>query len=129
MAGTRSGKCRMSGGTAVRSTTGKRRLRRRHDAPELLLASLGSCAAFYAAMYLKKHKLSTEGTRVQVSAEKAKAPARMENFRITVEVEAGFNDDHKRGIEEAVHHCLIHNTLLNPPKIRLNVQSVALAKS
>jgi len=97
--------------------------------PELLLASLGSCAAFYAAMYLKKHKLSTEGTRVQVSAEKAKAPARMENFRITVEVEAGFNDDHKRGIEEAVHHCLIHNTLLNPPKIRLNVQSVALAKS
>ena len=33
--------------------------------PELLLASLGSCVGFYAAMYLKKHKLSTEGTRVQ----------------------------------------------------------------
>src|SRR5215472_8999279 len=65
--------------------------------PELLLASLGSCAAFYAAMYLKKHKLSTEGTRVHVSAEKAKAPARMEDFRITVEVPAEFSDDHKRG--------------------------------
>ena len=35
-------------------------------------------------MYLKKHKLSTESTRVHVSAEKAKAPARMEDFRITV---------------------------------------------
>jgi uncharacterized OsmC-like protein len=97
--------------------------------PELLLASLGSCAGFYAAMYLKKHKLSTEGTRVHVSAEKAKAPARMEDFRITVEVPAEFNDNHKRGIEEAVHHCLIHNTLQNPPKISLEVQSVALAKS
>jgi uncharacterized OsmC-like protein len=95
--------------------------------PELLLASLGSCVGFYAAMYLKKHKLSTEGTRVHVSAEKAKAPARMEDFRITVEVPAGFSDDQKKGIEEAAHHCLIHNTLLNPPKISLEVQSVAVA--
>jgi putative redox protein len=31
--------------------------------PELLLASLGSCAAFYASQYLRKHKLATEGTR------------------------------------------------------------------
>ena len=97
--------------------------------PELLLASLGSCAGFYAAMYLKKHKLSTEGTSVRVTAEKAKAPPRLEDFRIAVEVPTEFSDDHKRGIEEAVHQCLIHTTLLHPPKISLEVQSVALAKS
>jgi putative redox protein len=34
--------------------------------PELLLASLGSCAAFYAAQYLRKFKLATEGTRVRI---------------------------------------------------------------
>lgn len=97
--------------------------------PELLLASLGSCAGFYAVMYLKKHKLSTEGIRVHVSADKAKAPARMEDFRITVEVPAEFTEEHKNGIEDAVHHCLIHNTLLNPPKITLEVKSVALTRS
>ena len=97
--------------------------------PELLLASLGSCAGFYAAMYLKKHKLLTEGTSVRVTAEKAKAPPRLEDFRIRVEVPTEFSDDHKRGIEEAVHQCLIHTTLLNPPKISLEVQSVAWAKS
>ena len=97
--------------------------------PELLLASLGSCAGFYAVMYLKKHKLSTQGTRVHVSAEKAKAPARMEDFRITVDVPAAFTDEQKKGIEDAVHHCLIHNTLLNPPKISLEVKSVSLAAS
>jgi uncharacterized OsmC-like protein len=97
--------------------------------PELLLASLGSCAGFYTAVYLKKHKLATEGTRVHATAEKAKAPARLEDFRITVQVPAEFSDDHKRGIEEAVHQCLIHNTLLNPPKIGLEVRRVALAKS
>jgi uncharacterized OsmC-like protein len=31
--------------------------------PELLLASLGSCAGFYAADYLKRQKLAVEGTK------------------------------------------------------------------
>jgi len=33
--------------------------------PELMLASLGSCAGFYAVDYLKRNKLSLEGTRVR----------------------------------------------------------------
>lgn len=55
--------------------------------PELLLASLGSCAGFYAAQYLRKHRLATSGTRVRVTADKMKDPARVENFRIEVEVD------------------------------------------
>ena len=50
--------------------------------PELLLAALGSCAGFYAAQYLRKHKLASEGTRVRVSAEKLKNPARMDNLAL-----------------------------------------------
>ena len=42
--------------------------------PQFLLASLGACVGFYAAIYLEEHTLSFEGTRVHVSAEKAKAP-------------------------------------------------------
>jgi putative redox protein len=94
--------------------------------PELLLASLGSCAGFYAAQYLKKHKLATEGTRVRVTAEKLKNPARMDNFIIEVEVPIDFDEQHKKGIEDAVHHCLIHNTLLNPPQIALQIKAAAV---
>jgi uncharacterized OsmC-like protein len=92
--------------------------------PELLLASLGSCAGFYAAQYLKKRRLAPEGTIVRVSAEKAKDPARMENFRIALEVPGELCDQDRKGIEDSVHHCLIHNTLLHPPKISLEVTSV-----
>ncbi len=49
--------------------------------PEFLLASLGSCAAYYAVEYLKARKMAPEGTRVHVSAEKVKNPARLDNFR------------------------------------------------
>jgi putative redox protein len=97
--------------------------------PELLLASLGSCAGFYAAQYLKKHKLATEGTRVRVTAEKEKDPARMDNFQIALEIPAVLGEEHKEGIEAAVHHCLIHNTLLHEPKISLEVKCMALANN
>lgn len=97
--------------------------------PELLLASLGSCAGFYAAMYLRKHKLAEQGTRVRVSAEKLKDPARMDNFRIELDVPAELSQKHRDGLEQAVHHCLIHNTLLHPPTITLDIKSPALAQS
>jgi uncharacterized OsmC-like protein len=92
--------------------------------PELLLASLGSCAGFYAAQYLRKNKLATEGTIVRVSAEKAKDPARMDNFRIEVAVPGELTDKDRQGVQESIHHCLIHNTLLHPPTILLDVHAL-----
>lgn len=94
--------------------------------PELFLASLGSCAAFYAAAYLRKHKLAERGTKVCVTAEKHKDPARLDDFRIFVEVPQVLDPKHIDGIEQAIHHCLIHNTLLHPPSIAIEIHSPAL---
>src|SRR3954453_23790513 len=64
--------------------------------PELLLASLGSCAAFYAAQYLRKFKLSTEGTRVRVTADTMKEPVpRIDNFQIEIETPVELSDQHR----------------------------------
>lgn len=96
--------------------------------PELLLASLGSCAAFYAAQYLRKYKLATEGTRVRITADKVKDPAaRIDNFRIEVETPIELTEEQRAGVERSVHHCLIHNTLLQPPKITIDIKQPAVA--
>lgn len=98
--------------------------------PELLLASLGSCAGYYAAQYLRKHKLAIEGTRVRVTCEKAKDPVpHMENFKIEVEAPVDLSLEHRKGVYDAVEHCLVKNTLLHPPQISLNVECVVPAKS
>jgi putative redox protein len=52
--------------------------------PELMLASLGSCAAFYAVQYLKSRKLAEGGVEVSVTAEKLMQPTRLGNFRVQV---------------------------------------------
>lgn len=89
--------------------------------PELLLASLGSCVGFYAAQYLRKHKLATEGTRVRITADKVKDPARIDNFQIEVEVPSELSEQHRSGVENAAHQCLIHNTLSHPPKSMIKI--------
>jgi uncharacterized OsmC-like protein len=90
--------------------------------PELLLAALGSCAAFYAVAYLKKKGLAAPGTRVSITADKVPNPARMDNFQIALSVPIDLSDEHRAGLVQAVHHCLIHNTLLHPPTIALTIQ-------
>jgi len=96
--------------------------------PELFLAGLASCAGFYAAQYLRKFKLATEGTHVRVSADKVKDPvARIDNIRIDIETPLDLPDQHRAGVERAVHHCLIHNTLLHPPKIAIEIKDHAVS--
>ena len=90
--------------------------------PELCLASLGACAGYYAAEYLHHHKLAEEGTRVDVSAGKAKNPARLDDFHIAVTVPAHIEARHREGLERAVRKCLIHNTLTHPPRISLEIR-------
>jgi len=91
--------------------------------PELLLASLGSCAAYYAVDYLKRNKIEVEGVKARVTAEKVKGPFRLDNFSIEVQVPGELGENQQKGVEDAVHRCLIHNTLLHPPKIELVIKS------
>ncbi|HLJ77490.1 MAG TPA: OsmC family protein [Acidobacteriaceae bacterium] len=90
--------------------------------PEIFLGGLGACAAYYAAEYLRKHGLATEGTRVRVEADKLANPARLDHLRIEVDLPLTLNAEHGEGVERAVRHCLIHNTLLSHPIIEIAIQ-------
>ncbi len=94
--------------------------------PEFLLASLATCAAYYAAQYLKARQLPAEDLRVRVSAEKAQQPARLGSFRIEVTA-PGLDERHQAGILRAAKACLIHNTLLEQPSIEVVVNAAELA--
>ena len=92
--------------------------------PEFLLVSLGTCAGFYAAQYLRTRSLPTEGLQVKVSAEKATQPARLGTFRIDV-FAPGLDPHHETGILRAVKACLVHNTLAHMPSIETVLHTAA----
>jgi uncharacterized OsmC-like protein len=89
--------------------------------PELMLASLGACAGYYAAEYLNARHLPAEGLEIAVTAEKAKSPARIGSFRIEVRLGWELDDRHRDGLLRAVRNCLIHNTLLHTPEIQVEI--------
>jgi uncharacterized OsmC-like protein len=92
--------------------------------PEFLLASLGSCATYFAVEHLRTRNLAQTGQEVSVTAEKLLQPARLGDFRIHVLSPAQFTPKHRDGLIRAVHGCLVHNTLLSPPEIKIDVTSV-----
>lgn len=89
--------------------------------PEYLLVALGTCAGYYAAEYLNKNGLPSEGLEVKVHADKVKGPARMDNFKLAIHVPAKLELKHGDGVRLSVEKCLIHNTLLHAPSIETTV--------
>lgn len=94
--------------------------------PEFLLASLASCAAYYAAQYVKTRNLTIGELKVRVSAEKALHPARLARFHIEVTA-PGLEESHQPALLRAVKACLIHNTLLAPPEIGVTIETAVPA--
>ena len=94
--------------------------------PEFLLASLATCAGYYAAQYLTTRGLPAEDLKVRVTAEKAAQPARLASFEIEVTIH-GLDERHQTGVLRAVKACLIHNTLLGGPSIEITVNAGELA--
>lgn len=92
--------------------------------PDLLLASLGTCAGHYAVEYLRARSLPTTDLHVFVSAEKEIRPARLASFHIEVLV-PGLEEKHQQGVLRAVKTCLIHNTLTSLPEIYVEVSGAS----
>jgi uncharacterized OsmC-like protein len=89
--------------------------------PEFLLASIGTCAAYYAVQYLLARNLPARELKVRVAAEKAFKPARLSRFRIDVEA-PGVDDpkDHE-GLRRSVDKCLVKQTLVSPPEFEIAI--------
>src|SRR5579872_2460783 len=70
--------------------------------PELMLASLGACAAYYAVDYLKRSELPAEGVAVRTTAEKVPGPPRLDHIHIELECPGLLEERHRKGIVESV---------------------------
>jgi len=93
--------------------------------PEFLLASLGTCAAFYAVQYLRARSLPSDGLEVQVEAAKALDPPRLGAFRIEISIPGLEDERHREGVLRAARSCFIHHTLRQAPEIEITLETAA----
>lgn len=96
---------------------------------ELLLASLGTCAGYYAAKYMLKEGLPMEGFAIRVKADTLRDPPRLGNFRIAVSA-PGVPAGRAAALREEVLHCTVHNTLTaDPASIELVIETAPDAQA
>ncbi|MFF4541873.1 OsmC family protein [Streptomyces aureus] len=91
---------------------------------ELFTASLATCVAFYAGRYLQRHGLSRDGLRVRSEYTMATdRPARVDSVRLVVVPPPELPAERRAAMLAVASHCTVHNTLREPPEIRIEVKS------
>jgi len=89
---------------------------------ELFVASLASCIAFYAGRYLTRHGYDRTGLTVAAGFDLATdRPARVSGVRISVKVPTDLPEERWPALTAVVQHCTVHNTLHNPPEVRIEL--------
>jgi len=91
------------------------------SAPELLLASLGSCIASVMVYFADRHGLDLEGLALDMDYDVAESPHRIGAIDISVRVPRGLSEEQRATLARVADTCLIHNTLHHPPKITLQL--------
>ena len=98
-------------------------------APELLLASLGSCVAYYVTQFCDARGLDTKGLEVSVEGELLHIPGRIGEISVKVQLPVELDQDRLTALLRTVSHCTIHNTLTTSADIRVHVETPALVVS
>ena len=91
------------------------------SAPELLMASLGSCIGSVLIYFAQRHEIDLEGMEISLDWALAESPHRIGSIEVSVKVPRHLSQEQQTTLERVAHACLIHNTLTHPPQISLRL--------
>ena len=86
---------------------------------DLFLASLGTCAGFYALRFCQERKLTTAGMRLELTNEHNTETNRLEKVKMTLHVPEGFPEKYRRVVLRAMNQCSVKKAILDPPEIEV----------
>lgn len=93
---------------------------------ELFVASLASCAAFYAERFLARHGIEPDGLSVTCAFEMAEdRPARVSAIDLKLALPPGFPAGLEPRLRAVVERCTVHNSIVAPPTVSLELAPVA----
>lgn len=89
----------------------------------LFVASLAACIGFYAERFMRRHDIPADGLGVVCDFTMSEdRPARVNEIDVWLELPAGFPASRRAALMRVVEHCTVHNSITNPPVIRIDTQ-------
>lgn len=86
---------------------------------DFFLASLGTCAGFFALRFCQQRELSTEGLSLQLATERNAESKRLDRVKITMQLPKNFPEKYRSAIIRATDQCAVKKALLDPPEVEL----------
>jgi ribosomal protein S12 methylthiotransferase accessory factor len=86
---------------------------------DLFLASLGTCAGFFALRFCQQRELSTAGMNLKLTSERNMESKKLETVKISLQLPDDFPEKYRKAIIRATDQCAVKKALLDPPEIEL----------
>ena len=86
---------------------------------ELFLASIGTCAGFYALRFCQERQIPTEGMSVSMAWERNPATKLISDIRIQISLPPGFPEKYRTAVVRAADQCTVKKHLLEAPAIEV----------
>ncbi len=86
---------------------------------DLFLASVATCAGFYALRFCQERGLPTEGLGVTMDWERSPETKLISKIRLSVKLPEGFPEKYRSAILRATDQCAVKKHLVAPPAIEV----------
>ncbi len=83
---------------------------------DLFLASIATCAGFYALQFLRKRDLPSDGLALSLEPQAAESGGRIVALRLTVDLPPGFPPKYRKPLERSIDQCAVKRHILEPPR-------------
>jgi len=88
---------------------------------DLFLASIATCAGFYALRFCQERQLPIEGLSLTLTPERD-GERRLSTIQLDVKLPAEFPEKYRDALMRAVDHCAVKRALVDPPAFDLRVR-------
>ena len=96
---------------------------------DLFLASLGTCAGFFALRFMQQRGIDPTGARLTLATDKDPETGLAATVTIDLELPRGFPDKYRQAIVRAMDQCKVKRQLEHPPAVEATTSSSDSATS
>ena len=82
----------------------------------MFLASIGTCAGFFALRFCQQREIATEGLGLSLDIERDAESRALRTVKIAIQLPAGFPEKYRKAIIKATDQCAVKQAIIAHPE-------------
>lgn len=89
---------------------------------DIFVSSLGACIAVFISHLLVRRSVDLSRCGIELNYAMADGPRRVKSINIELDLPGDLTDKDKKALLKSAQLCTIHNTLHNPPEMKIEIK-------